>query len=31
MVAGMEVAVDEHAGQSQGVGLMSEDAGAFLE
>ena len=27
----MEVAVDEHAGQSQGVGLMSGDAGAFPE
>ena len=29
MGAGMEVVVDRHAGQSQGVGRMLVDAGAF--
>ena len=31
MGAGMEVVVDEHLGQSQVVGRMSGDAGAFPE
>ena len=31
MGAGMEVVVGKHAGQRQGVGRMSEDAGAFPE